>query len=88
MLVHLVDRAKNPDDQVGVEALCGALGFEFDDGTLIPDEFDYVFLPDPKNVATCMPCLDRWCARHNAGHEQERVEGCEGDRENASQNQV
>jgi len=63
-VVHLV-----PRDQLDVEpvrALCGQ--HMWHDGTingeLRPLGHDYVFLPDPHNVATCGPCLDEAALAH------------------------
>jgi hypothetical protein len=57
-MVHLVPLKHLDSDSDVVTAFCGSQGFEMDEEPfMVPEEFDYVFEPDPRNLCECMPCL-------------------------------
>jgi hypothetical protein len=45
-------------DYVRIRAVCGAECLLDPDGEPLPDDFDFVLAPDPKQLTDCMPCLE------------------------------
>ena len=45
-------------DYTRIRAVCGAECRLDPDGEPLPDDFDFVMAPDPKQLTDCMPCLE------------------------------
>ena len=45
-------------DYTRIRAVCGAECLLDPDGEPLPDDFDFVLAPDPKQLTDCMPCLE------------------------------
>lgn len=57
--IHIVDGKANPPEALVWRALCGEGCITHEDGTLTPEDFDFVLLGKGHEKATCVECRDR-----------------------------
>jgi hypothetical protein len=63
MICHIEASSTSWDDPITlITAECGARGIVFDDGEIMPEDFDFVLPPDPNHQCDCGPCLDALAA--------------------------
>lgn len=55
-VVHIVDGAAYPAEALVWRALCGDSCVAWDDGSLVPESFDFYALGCGHEKATCAPC--------------------------------
>lgn len=61
-IIHLV----RPEDEgdwdapyTRIRAVCGAECLLDPEGEPLPEDFDFVHMPDPRHLCDCMPCLEQ-----------------------------